>query len=110
MSEICHQNIVSLIAVSEDPVSIMMEYCVISFTLFQRIEKFNSLNQFLQYLSIEDLFTYFPGILNFMASDIGKGLAYLHENDMVYTDIKAGNILVTDTNYAHDAKCLASLF
>ena len=45
-----------------------------------------------------------------MASDIGKGLAYLHENDMVYTDIKAGNILVTDTNYAHDAKYLASLF
>ena len=74
MSEICHQNIVSLVAVSEDPVSIMVEYCVISFTPFQRIEKFNSLNQFLQYLSIEDLFTYFLGILNFMASDLEKVL------------------------------------
>ena len=59
MSKIHHENIVSLIAVREDPVSIMMEYCVFSFTLFQRIEKFNSLNQILQYLSIEDLFAYF---------------------------------------------------
>ena len=73
MSKICHENIVSLIAVSDDPVSIMLEYCVFSFTSFQRIEKFNSLGQLLQYLSTEDLFTYFPGILNFMESDIGKG-------------------------------------
>ena len=64
MSKIRHENIVSLIAVSEDPVSIMMEYCVFSFTPFQRMEKFNSLDQLLQYLSIiyiEDLFKYFPG-------------------------------------------------
>ena len=32
MSKIRHENIVSLIAVSEDPVSIMMEYWVFSFT------------------------------------------------------------------------------
>ena len=110
MSKIHHENIVSLIAVSEDPVSIMMEYCVFSFTLFHRIEKFSSLNQILQNLSIEDLFAYFPGIPNLRASDIGKSLAYLYDNNMVYRDIKAGNILVTDTNYAHDAKYLASLF
>ena len=72
MSKIHRENIVSLIGVSEDPVAIMMEYCVFSFTPFQRIEKFNSLDQLLQYLSTEDLFTYFSGILNFMASDIGK--------------------------------------
>ena len=72
MSKIHHENIVSLTGVSEDPVAIMMEYCVFSFTPFQRIEKFNSLDQLLQYLSTEDLFTYFSGILNFMASDIGK--------------------------------------
>ena len=60
VSKICHQNIVSLTAVHEDPVSIMMEYCVFSFTPFQKIEQFNSLDQILQYLSTEDLFTYFP--------------------------------------------------
>ena len=110
MSKIRHENIVSLIAVSEDPVSIMMEYCVFSFTLFQRIEKFNSLDQLLQYLSTEDLFTYFPGILNFMARDIGKGLAYLHENKEHKRDIKPGNMLVTNTHYAHETKHLAALF
>ena len=52
-------------------------------------------------LSTEDLFKYFQGILNFMASDIGKGLAYLHENNMVHRDITPGNIIVTNTHYAH---------
>ena len=36
-----------------------------------------------------------------MASDIGKGLAYLHENNMVHRDITPGNIIVTNTHYAH---------
>ena len=91
MSKILHGNILFLIAVSEDPVLIMMEYCVFSFTPVQRIEKFSYLDQLLQYLSTEDLFTYFPGILNFMASDIGIGigLACLHENNMVHRNKKA---------------------
>ena len=109
-SNICHKNIVSLIAVSEDLVSITMEYCGFSFTPFRRRAKFNSLVQLLQYLSTEDLFTYFPGILNFMVSDIGKGLAYLHENNMVHRDIKPGNILFTNTHYAYETKYLESLF
>ena len=110
MSKILHGNILFLIAVSEDPVLIMMEYCVFSFTPVQRIEKFSCLDQLLQYLSTEDLFTYFPGILNFMARDIGKGLAYLHENNMVHREIKPGNILVTNTHYAHETKQLVPMF
>ena len=108
--KIRHKNIVSLIAVCEDLVSIMMEYCMFSFIPFQRIKKFNSLDQLLQYISTEDLFTYFPGILNFTARDIGKGFANLHENNMVHRNIKPDNKLVTNTHYAHETKHLASLF
>ena len=45
-----------------------------------------------------------------MARDIGKGLAYLHENNMVHRDIKPGNILVTNTHYAHETKHLVPMF
>ena len=45
-----------------------------------------------------------------MARDIGKGLAYLHENNVVHRDIKPGNILVTNTHYAHETKHLAPMF
>ena len=45
-----------------------------------------------------------------MARDIEKGLAYLHENNMVHRDIKPGNILVTNTHYAHETKHLAPMF
>ena len=88
MSKILHRNILFLIAISEDPVLIMMEYCVFSFIPVQRIEKFSYLDQLLQYLSTEDLLTYFPGILNFMASDLGIGLACLHKNNMVHRNKK----------------------
>ena len=109
MSKTCLENIVSLIAISEDPVSIIMEYCVFSFIPFQRIDKFSSLDQLLQYISTEDLFTYFPGVLNFMASGIGKGLGYFHENIMVHRDIKPENILITNIQYAHETKYLLIL-
>ena len=33
-----------------------------------------------------------------------------YENNMVHNDIKPGNILVTNTHYAHETKYLASLF
>ena len=45
-----------------------------------------------------------------MARDIGKGLAYLHENNMVHREIKPGNILVTNTHYAHETKHLVPMF
>ena len=45
-----------------------------------------------------------------MASNTGKGLAYLHNNNMVRRNIKPGNILVTNIQFAHDTKYLASLF
>ena len=45
-----------------------------------------------------------------MASDIGKGLAYIHQNNMVHRYIKLRNILVTNSHYAYETKYLASLF
>ena len=45
-----------------------------------------------------------------MGNYIGKGLAYIDENNMVHRDIKPENILSTNTDYAHETKYLASLF
>ena len=57
----------SLVRVSEYTVSMMME--VLGVFIHAISEKFSSLDQLLQYQSNEDLVTYFPRILSFMASE-----------------------------------------
>ena len=45
LSQIKHENIIRLLGVCDDPVSIMTEYCYFSLRPFQRNEQFNSLDQ-----------------------------------------------------------------
>ena len=80
LSEISHPNIVKLLAVNDEPISIMMEYCEFSFQPFDRNESVSSLNKLLTYLVEEDLLQYFPGIGNYIVRDIAAAIYYLHNN------------------------------
>ena len=101
LSEISHPNIVKLLAVNDEPISIMMEYCEFSFQPFDRNESVSSLNKLLTYLVEEDLLQYFPGIGNYIVRDIAAAICYLHNNDIVHRDIKPSNILVSNQAYSH---------
>ena len=42
----------------------------------------------------------FPGIGNKIASDIISAVCYLHQNDIVHSDIKPSNVLVNNHYYS----------
>ena len=47
----------------------------------------------------EDIFDSFPGIANVITSDVVCAVSYLHSRDTVHSDIKPGNILVSNSHY-----------
>ena len=54
LETINNSHVVKLIAVSDNPITIMMEFCALSFTPFNRDATVNSLDEFLSYYDQED--------------------------------------------------------
>ena len=92
-------HVVKLIAVSDNPITIMMEFCAFSFTPFNRDATFNSLDEYLSYYEKEDLHCFFPTILHKISSDTTKAVQYIRSNNIVHRDIKPANILVNNMHY-----------
>ena len=59
LSQIKHENIIRMLGVCDDPVSIMTEYCCFSLRPFQRNEQFNSLDQLLLLYTVKICFPFF---------------------------------------------------
>ena len=89
--------IAKLIAVSDNPIAIMMEFCASSFTPLNRDATVNSSDEFLPYYDQEDLHCFFPIILHEASSDMTKAVQCIHSNNVVHRDIKPANIQVTCT-------------
>ena len=64
IQRINNSHVVKLIAVSDNPITIMMEFCAFSFTPFNRDATVNSLDEFLSYYDQEDLHCFFRTILH----------------------------------------------
>ena len=63
VQRINNRHVVKLIAVLDNPITVMMEFCAFSFTPFNRDTTVNSLDEFLLYYDQEDLHCFFPTIL-----------------------------------------------
>ena len=107
-----NRHVVKLIAVSDNPITIMMEFCVFSFTQFDRDATVNSLDEFLSYYDKEDLHCFFPTILHKISSDMTKAVQYIHSNNIVHRDIKPANIFACNIYYNNltDAQETANIF
>ena len=99
LETINNSHVVKLIAVSDNPITIMMEFCAFSFTLFNQNATVNSLDDFFSYYDQEDLHCFFPTILHKISSDTTKAVQYIHSNNIVHRDIKPANILVSNMHY-----------
>ncbi len=91
-----NENIVELIGISLNPVSLMQEYVAFSFKEFDDEKEVNNLGQF----HADDSYDFegFERIPLIVAKDLIKGVKYLHEKDIVHQDLKPANILVTNSH------------
>ena len=100
LGRISFKNIVKILDVCENPISIMMEHLEFSFVPFGRDIKVNSLDKLLDVFDSENPLPYFPGIGNNIASDIINAACHLHQNDIDHRDIKPSNVLVNNHYYS----------
>ena len=107
-----NRHVVKLIAVSDNPITIMMEFCAFSFTLFNQNATVNSLDDFFSYYDQEDLHCFFPTILHKISSDTTKAVQYIHSDSIVHWDIKPTSILVNNMHYNNitDVQETANIF
>ena len=112
IQRINNRHVVKLIAVSDNPITIMMEFCAFSFTLFNQNATVNSLDDFFSYYDQEDLHCFFPTILHKISSDTTKAVQYIHSDSIVHWDIKPTSILVNNMHYNNmtDVQETANIF
>ena len=94
-----HENIVNVKGFSIKEHAILLEYVCFNFQILG-IERrpVSNLKEFL--VACDDLdYKGFEHLQFFLANDIIRGLAFLHDNLIVHRDIKPENILVSNQNY-----------
>ena len=96
------KNVVKILGVCENSISIMMGHLELSFVPFGRDIKVYSLDKLLDVFDSENLLPYFPGIGSNIAIDIINAVSHLHQNYIVHRDIiKPSNVLVIIIIIAH---------
>lgn len=91
LQKINHENIVRFIGFCYKPASLVFEYCEVAFgkiIIHTYRDLFNNLNE-INYFAISDRLNY--------ALQIANGLEYLHNQNIIYKDLKTTNALVKGT-------------
>ena len=103
MSCLMNENIVGFEAVCYHPLMLMMELAIFNFNVSGTDKKLTTLEnpQLTTLLHYCDSFMFqkIETILPSAATDIVKGLKYLHAKEVVHRDLKPGNVLISNHHY-----------
>ena len=98
MSCLIHENIVGFEAACYKPLIFMMELAVFDFHVFVTDRKLTTLEDLLCYCD-SFMFQKIETIVPSAATDIVKGLKYLHSKEVVHRNLKPANILNSNHHY-----------
>ena len=98
MSCLMHENIVGFEAVCCHSLMFMMELVVFDFKVFGTDKKLTTLEGLLRYCD-SFMSRKIGTILLSAATDIVKGLKYLHSKEVVHRDLKPANVLISNHHY-----------
>ena len=98
MSCLIHENIVGFEAVCYKPLMFVMELVVSDFNVSGTVRKLTTLEDLLRYCD-SFMFQNIEAILPSAATDIVKGLTYLHSKEVFHRDLKPANVFISNHHY-----------
>ncbi|CAB4029727.1 Tyrosine- kinase SPK-1 [Paramuricea clavata] len=94
-----HENIPMFLGYSDD--GLMMEYAGFDFSPFDSEVVVCNLDNFFYYVDGKFYFNAFADILLVCIKDTVAGLDYLHRHNIVHSDFKPSNVLVSNQHYCY---------
>lgn len=94
-----HENIVTFRGICLSPSALLFDYCYFDFKPFQQNLTVSTLKSLLKEVDQESWSKEFRHVIPTIATEVTKGLKYLHDKGIVHRDLKPDNILVSNQHY-----------
>lgn len=101
LNKLDHPNLVRLKGLCSDQNAILLEYVCFNLKPFGLDKTVTCLKDLLQYFDKIHCVQISSKVFYYAATDVAKGLQYLHENGVAHRDLKPANVLVSNQHYCN---------